>query len=109
MNIVNWVLLISDLVWECQDVCLFQFLSMKLCLMVLFFYMWTIPCFGLDGYLIVLFQEVELQAKVTTKVFFDVEVGGDPIGRIVMGLFGEVVPKTAENFRALCTGKLWFQ
>lgn len=76
--------------------------------MVLFLYMWAILCFGLDGYLIVLFQEVELQAKVTTKVFFDVEVGGDPIGRIVMGLFGEVVPKTAENFRALCTGKLWF-
>ncbi|EEE54351.1 hypothetical protein OsJ_01342 [Oryza sativa Japonica Group] len=47
---------------------------------------------------------VELQAKVNSKCFFDVEVGGEPAGRIVIGLFGEVVPKTVDNFRALCTG-----
>lgn len=42
---------------------------------------------------------------ITSKVFFDVEIGGQPAGRVVMGLFGETVPRTAENFRALCTGE----
>lgn len=50
-------------------------------------------------------QDVGLQAEVTTKCFFDVEIGGEAAGRIVMGLFGDVVPRTVENFRALCTGK----
>uniref|UniRef100_A0A8R1YAN0 Peptidyl-prolyl cis-trans isomerase n=1 Tax=Pristionchus pacificus TaxID=54126 RepID=A0A8R1YAN0_PRIPA len=39
------------------------------------------------------------------RVFFDVEIGGKPTGRIVMELFNDVCPKTAENFRALCTGE----
>lgn len=39
------------------------------------------------------------------KVFFDMQVGGAPAGRIVMELYADVVPKTSENFRALCTGE----
>ncbi|XP_034452544.1 peptidyl-prolyl cis-trans isomerase A [Hippoglossus hippoglossus] len=42
------------------------------------------------------------------KVFFDVTAGGSPIGRIVMELRKDVVPKTAENFRALCTNEKGF-
>ncbi|KAI8890078.1 peptidyl-prolyl cis-trans isomerase cyclophilin type [Backusella circina FSU 941] len=37
------------------------------------------------------------------KVYFDVAADGKPLGRITFELFNDVVPKTAENFRALCT------
>merc|ERR1712057_149181 len=38
-------------------------------------------------------------------VFFDVSIGGVHAGRITMELFADKTPKTAENFRALCTGE----
>ena len=46
--------------------------------------------------------------EITKTVFFDITIGGQPAGRIEMGLFGGVVPKTVENFRCLCTGEVGF-
>lgn len=44
-------------------------------------------------------------ASPRTRVFFDVKIGNKPAGRIAFQLYDDVVPKTAENFRALCTGE----
>ncbi|KAI5952189.1 CPR1 [Candida theae] len=40
-----------------------------------------------------------------TNVFFDVSADGQPLGKITFKLYDDVVPKTAENFRALATGE----
>ncbi|KAG0380117.1 Peptidyl-prolyl cis-trans isomerase B [Mortierella sp. AD032] len=41
---------------------------------------------------------------ITNKVYFDIEQNGKPLGRVVIGLFGKTVPKTAENFLELAKG-----
>merc|ERR1712050_296329 len=45
---------------------------------------------------------------MVVTVFFDMKIGGAPCGRINMELRDDVVPKTVENFRALCTGEKGF-
>jgi cyclophilin family peptidyl-prolyl cis-trans isomerase len=44
------------------------------------------------------------QADITSRVFFDISIANQPAGRIVMGLYGNVVPKTVQNFETLCKG-----
>ncbi|KAK0657545.1 peptidyl-prolyl cis-trans isomerase [Cercophora newfieldiana] len=46
-----------------------------------------------------------LPASGNPLVFFDITLGGEPLGRITFELFKDVVPRTAENFRQFCTGE----
>ncbi|XP_058134297.1 E3 SUMO-protein ligase RanBP2 isoform X3 [Dasypus novemcinctus] len=50
----------------------------------------------------------ELSKETNPVVFFDICVDDEPLGRITMELFSNIVPHTAENFRALCTGEKGF-
>eukprot|EP00287_Rhodomonas_sp_CCMP768_P007583 CAMPEP_0196720698 /NCGR_PEP_ID=MMETSP1091-20130531/3421_1 /TAXON_ID=302021 /ORGANISM="Rhodomonas sp., Strain CCMP768" /LENGTH=351 /DNA_ID=CAMNT_0042062003 /DNA_START=17 /DNA_END=1072 /DNA_ORIENTATION=+ len=57
-------------------------------------------------------QELELTfarggvgAVVNPRAFFEIEIGGEKAGKIVMELRKDIVPKTVENFRVLCTGE----
>ncbi|KAF8494441.1 cyclophilin [Russula emetica] len=43
-----------------------------------------------------------------SHVYFDITIGGTPVGRIVFKLYDEVVPQTARNFRELATGQYGF-
>ncbi|KAI7740252.1 hypothetical protein M8C21_021681, partial [Ambrosia artemisiifolia] len=53
------------------------------------------------------FPDTTKMSNKNPLVYFDVSIDGDPIERMVFELFSDTVPKTAENFRALCTGKMY--
>jgi peptidyl-prolyl cis-trans isomerase B (cyclophilin B) len=42
--------------------------------------------------------------KVTKRVYLDVQIGDKPSERLVIGLFGELMPRAVENFDKLCAG-----
>ena len=46
--------------------------------------------------------------RANPRVFIKIRVGSESIGRMVIELFSDVVPRTAENFRCLCTGEKGF-
>ena len=48
------------------------------------------------------------KAKRSPRVFMDIKIGSEAAGRIVIELFADIVPRTADNFRALCTGEKGF-
>ena len=47
----------------------------------------------------------EQKGKARSRVFLDITIGNKAAGRITLELYDDVVPKTAENFRCLCTGE----
>lgn len=60
-------------------------------------------CLLLVLFLLIIESSLAVRVKITNKVYFDVAINGQDQGRIVMGLFGEVVPKTVKNFVTFAT------
>ena len=63
---------------------------------LLYFLAMACACFGVKA-------DSENTVYVTKKVFFDVQIGDEKPGRVVIGLFGKTVPKTVDNFHSLAT------
>jgi len=65
---------------------------------------WTTRALGVATLLLIGFivvaqsQDSKKGPKVTEKVWFDIKIGNDHVGRVEIGVFGKTVPKTAQNF-----------
>lgn len=42
---------------------------------------------------------------MTDCLFFDINIGGVPVGRIIFKLYSDIAPRTCYNFKCLCTGE----
>jgi len=73
-----------------------------------FFRLSQISCGGVQRTFGIFSSGASKKDVARSKCFFDVNVEDKPFGRITFQLYNEVVPKTAENFRALCTGEKGF-
>jgi cyclophilin family peptidyl-prolyl cis-trans isomerase len=62
----------------------------------------------LTGWMSISSPSLAQEKPMLPKCFLDITADGKPLGRIVVELRSDVVPKTAENFRALCTGEKGF-
>jgi len=58
-------------------------------------------CFSLGG---AIAQDPHEDPKITHKVYFDIKIGEEEPARVILGLFGEQVPTTVENFVSLSKG-----
>lgn len=65
---------------------------------------WLGPCFHLLADVAHCPDIAHTHNKTIMQVYFDITVGGEPAGRVVLGLYGNAVPKTVANFVALATG-----
>merc|ERR1712232_1188848 len=45
------------------------------------------------------------ESEDNPRVFFEISIGDEAAGRVEFELFKKICPKTAENFRCLCTGE----
>lgn len=63
---------------------------------------------GLDSWPYLLESEAPQppDLSITNRTFLQLAVDGKTLGTIVIGLYGNAVPITTENFRALCTGEM---